>query len=238
MIQDLTNRYYSGTYMRGGPGAWSLSRTNYPLQAIPLHHTAGWYGPVLGVNATAEQELAQLDSVALDHATRFGIGPGYNYFVFPSGRAYAVGKAGTHRAHTKWYNPKTMHYWNYDAMAVCAFGNYETEKPTPQLLDGIREVVEQIRSLPYAINSKLVVYPHKDVPSVDKNGKTVPQQTACCGKNLAPFAEELNTLKDESVDKAKIKRELDSMDAQLVSLRKQAVGIETSIVNIRKLIGD
>ena len=105
MAIDLTDRYFATEFMRGGVARWKLDRTAWPCRAIVLHHAAGWYGPPLGPDASRRDEEQRIHSLARDHHARFGIGPGYHYVAFPSGRLYAVGKAGTQRAHTKGRNP-------------------------------------------------------------------------------------------------------------------------------------
>ncbi len=192
MAIDLTDRYYAVAYMQGGTGPWTISRVQYPVRAIPLHHTAGWYGAKLGANATQAQEEQQIESIARDHRERFGIGPAYNYFVFPSGRVYAAGKVGTHRAHTKGRNPNTLNPWNYDGIAVCAVGNYEVEQPTPQLIAGIRTAVDEIRSFGFVYAPDIPVFGHGVIPTVDSQGKSFSQATACPGRFLLPIVGTLN----------------------------------------------
>lgn len=192
MAIDLTDRYQAPAYMQGGPASWSLSRTKFPVRAVILHHTAGWYGAKLSTGATRAQEEQQVESIARDHRERFGIGPGYNYFVFPSGRVYAVGKVGTHRAHTKGSNPATANRWNYDGIAVCAVGNYDTEEPSPLMLAGIGEAVDEIRSFGFVYTQDIPVLGHGSVPTVDSQGKPFTQATACPGRFLVPIIGGLN----------------------------------------------
>ena len=127
MAIDLTDRYFATEFMRGGVARWKLDRDAWPCRAIVLHHAAGWYGPPLGADASRRDEEQRIDSLARDHHARFGIGPGYHYVAFPSGRLYAVGKAGTQRAHTKGRNPETGERWNIEAIGVCALGDYERD---------------------------------------------------------------------------------------------------------------
>ena len=140
MAIDLTERYFATEFMRGGVARWKLDRNAWPVRAIVLHHAAGWYGSPLGPDASRREEEERIHSLARDHRARFGIGPGYHYAAFPSGRLYAVGKAGTHRAHTKGRNPETGERWNVDAIGVCALGDYERagrDQPSP----GLREAI-------------------------------------------------------------------------------------------------
>ena len=148
MTIDLTDRYFATEFMRGGVARWKLDRTAWPCRAIVLHHAAGWYGSPLGADASRHDEEQRIHSLARDHHTRFGIGPGYHYVAFPSGRLYAVGKAGTQRAHTKGRNPESGERWNIEAIGICALGDYEREgrgEPSPGLREAIEEAVEEIR---------------------------------------------------------------------------------------------
>jgi hypothetical protein len=139
-----------------------------------IHHTAGWYlGVTLDENATESEELAQMDAVAFDHASRFEIGPGYYYFAFPSGRLYAVGKYGTHRAHTKGKNPETANWWNRESLAICAFGDYQSNFVTWGLMNAIHEGIDEITG--YA--GELPLFGHREVPGN-------PTSTRCPGDNL------------------------------------------------------
>ena len=185
---DLTNEFDSAAYMEGA--SWALDRGEFPVRAIPVHHTAGFYGRELGPDASEAEEGAQLFSMAADHHSRFGIGPGYNYVAFPSGRLYAVGKAGTHRAHTKGRNPETGERWNVDGIAVCAMGNYEQGEPTQALLQAIRQAVTEIRGFSFARVAP--AYPHGRIPTVNSAGVAFSQATDCPGRNLAPFVAGLN----------------------------------------------
>ena len=147
---DLTERYDRERYLAGGRRAWTLDRSAKPVRAIVVHHSAGFYGPRLGLAATGDEELVQLDALAADHHARFGVGPGYHYVAFPSGRLYAVGKAGTHRAHTKGRNPASGERWNVEAIGVCAMGDYEAGEPSAPLLAALTEAVGEIRGYGFA----------------------------------------------------------------------------------------
>lgn len=181
MAIDLTNRYATSSYMRGGVTAWSNNRTLNPVSRGMLHHTAGWYLKKLGTNASEKEETAEIDAIARDHFNRFGIGPGYYYFAFPSGRLYAVGKWGTHRAHTKWFDPDTRKYHNRIGIAICAVGNYEDDKPTKQMLTAIEEGIREVEGF---AGRKLPWTGHGRTPSVDAGGSPVIQGTLCPGKYL------------------------------------------------------
>jgi hypothetical protein len=100
-IRDLTERYEEPQYYEGDIARWTLERVDQPVRAIVVHHTAGWYGRALTAAAMSQREIEQIDALARDHRTRFRIGPGYHYLVFPSGRVYAAGRtAHTRRAAT------------------------------------------------------------------------------------------------------------------------------------------
>lgn len=178
---DLTEHYFAGAFMEGGPARWLVDRARTPVRAAILHHTAGWYGPALDAAATPEAERAQVEALARDHRARFGIGPGYHYLAFPSGRLYAVGKWGTHRAHTAGRDPATGERWNLLAVGVCAFGNFESESPSAGTLAALRGGVEEVRRL---AGDLVPVLGHGETPTVDASGRPVAQATACPGALL------------------------------------------------------
>jgi hypothetical protein len=185
-IRDITDRYEAPEYYEGDSSRWTLERADRPIRAIVVHHTAGWYGRALGGTATSQREIEQIDALAKDHRTRFGIGPGYHYLVFPSGRVYAAGRWDTHRAHTTGRNPETGEYWNVDAIGICAFGNYEESTPSDALVTALTNTVEQVRTL---AGAHVRMYGHGATPTVNALGAPQPQATACPGRHLlAQFA--------------------------------------------------
>ncbi len=181
---DLTDRYHSAAYMEGGPGRWLVDRARTPVRAVVLHHTAGWYGPALGADAPPEEEGTQVDALARDHRARFGIGPGYHYLAFPSGRLYAVGKWGTQRAHTTGRDSVTGERWNVVAIGVCAFGDFEVAPPSPGTLRALRAALDEANR---TAGAPLAVIAHGRVPTVDAAGRPTPQATACPGRHLRPW---------------------------------------------------
>lgn len=174
MTIDLTDRYHTSEYQRAGTD-WGVDRTDEPVRMLVIHHTAGFYlGTILTERSTQEEEIAQIDALAQDHAHRFGIGPGYYYVVCPSGRLYAVGKYGTHRAHTKGRNPETNNWWNRESLAIVAFGDYQANPVPPKLWSAIVEGIEEIRSY---TTPTIEIYGHREVPGN-------PSISQCPGDNL------------------------------------------------------
>ena len=212
---DLTERYDRERYLAGGPRAWTLDRSANPVRAIVVHHSAGFYGPPLGLAATGDEELAQLDALAADHHARFGVGPGYHYVAFPSGRLYAGGKAGTHRAHTNGRNPESGERWNVEAIGVCAMGDYEAGEPSAALT----EAVGEIRGYGFAEPGLIPVHAHGLAPTVDGSGRPFSQATACPGPQLAPLASPLNAGTPASLDR-------DDVRLELAAIRRAAAAIE------------
>ena len=194
MAIDLTDRYFATEFMRGGVARWRLDREAWPVRAIVLHHAAGWYGPPLGAGASRRDEEQRIHSLARDHHARFGIGPGYHYVAFPSGRLYAVGKAGTQRAHTKGRNPVTGTRWNLEAIGICALGDYERtgrDEPSPGLHEAIEEAVEEIRGFSFTVPGA-PVFGHGLTPTANASGEPLPQATSCPGRRLIPLLATLN----------------------------------------------
>jgi N-acetylmuramoyl-L-alanine amidase len=184
-IIDVSSYFDTENVMAGGPAAWRIDEA-LRVEAIILHHWAGWYGPRLDARATAAQEFEQLVACARDHHARFGIGPGYNVIVFPSGRAWAVGKHGTHRAHTIGRNPESGAYWNTVGRAICAAGNYEEEPVGPLLAEALRRAVDHVRTWP-GVLPDAPVHEHGLTPTVNAAGVMFSQGTACPGRNIAAW---------------------------------------------------
>ena len=216
---DLTERYDRLRYLAGGSERWRLDRVARPVRGVVLHHAAGFYGEGLGLGATGDEEVAQLDALAADHRARFGVGPGYHYVAFPSGRLYAAGKAGTHRAHTKGRNPASGERWNVDAIGVCAMGDYEAGEPSAPLLAALTEAVGEIRGYGFAEPAMIPVHAHGLVPTVDASGRPFSQATACPGRHVAPLVSSLNGDTPTSLDR-------DAVLVELAAIRRAADAIE------------
>ena len=196
MAIDLTDRYFTPEFMPGGTARWTLDRGARPYRAIVLHHAAGWYGAPTGANARQSTEERRIEAMAEDQRSRseVGLGPAYNYVAFPSGRLYAVGKVGTHRAHTKGRNPATGERWNVEGIAICAMGDYDTagkDEPSPGLREAIEEAVAEIRGFVFSV-AGAPVHGHGTIPTVNSAGDRFPQATACPGRRLIPLVAELN----------------------------------------------
>jgi len=180
---DLTDRYYVAGYARPNPAAWTLDRRRLPARGAILHHTAGWYGRALGATATRDDEEGALDALARDHVARYGIGPAYHYAAFPSGRLYAVGKWGTHRAHTAGRNPDTLEYWNVEAIGIVAFGNYNDTPPPPGIVEAMRTAIVEARLV---AGESFYVITHGDAArrAVNASRQRIGTATACPGQHL------------------------------------------------------
>lgn len=146
---DLTDRFHTVEFMQGGPGRWAIDRTAVPFRNIAIHHSTEVNGFAYGVpieGTTRQQEEQAILALALDHRARFGIGPGYNYIGFQSGRLYAVGKAGTERRHTSNTDGRSDgNTWNRDTLAFCMFGGFEQREPSQALKQAIRAEIDRAR---------------------------------------------------------------------------------------------
>lgn len=98
----------------------------------------------------------------------------YTYIVDTDGLVYEARGPGRNSAATADHN-STSH-------AVCAFGNYETQQPTAELVEGIAAVVVDLYARGYAIAPR-ITGPHSAV-----------YPTACCGANLAAQIGAINEL--------------------------------------------
>lgn len=190
-IIDVTDLYHTTRFMRNGTVAWTMNRSTHPIEGVVIHHSAGWYGERFGFNGSEAEERNQLDSLAIDHYDRFGIGPGYHHAVFPSGRAYRIGRLSTQRAHTKGRKPAAFMEnarprWNEVTTGLVVFGDYEkylpSENRSTRIVAGIRLVLQDVMSL--TGRSELWVGVHGQMPAVNKSGTVYAQATACPGKNL------------------------------------------------------
>lgn len=202
-LLDLTGRFDADGYRRGARVRWALDRAREPVQLLVLHHAGGWYGALLGADARVGEEQAQLDALARDHAARFGIGPGYHYAAFPSGRAYAVGKWGTHRAHVRGRDPASRTLWNRVAIGVVAFGDYEAGRPTPGLVVALGTALREASGL---AGRPVALLPHWGVPAADAAGAVLSPSTRCPGRWLIERLGELSavTASARSLDSAAI----------------------------------
>ncbi|MCK9485581.1 MAG: hypothetical protein M0R73_02605 [Dehalococcoidia bacterium] len=165
---------------------WAIPSKSLEVRAVLLHHWAGWYGPRLTETATASQEFDQLVACARDHRTRFGIGPGYNLIAFPSGRVWAVGRHGTHRAHTKGREVKSMRPWNEVGRGACVAGNLSEEPMTQRLAQAVRTMVAEVMSWPGVIPD-VAVHEHGLTPTVNSAGTKYSQATECPGRALSAW---------------------------------------------------
>lgn len=106
-IIDLTGRY-SQTNVFDENRQWAI------------HHSVT---PTLSEDASRFVEIAALDTIDRYHRDErdFPMGIGYHVCVFPSGRAYRVGKQGTRRANVGGQNHK------YDGL--CFIGTFAPNRP-------------------------------------------------------------------------------------------------------------
>ncbi|HEX9704441.1 MAG TPA: N-acetylmuramoyl-L-alanine amidase [Gemmatimonadales bacterium] len=228
MTIDRTARYHVPRYQRDGTD-WTVDRAGEPVKALVLHHSAGWYGPKLTASASQNAETAQIDSLALDHRHRFGIGPGYYYVAFPSGRLYAVGKYGTQRAHTKGKNPATGNWWNRESLAICAMGNYETDVVPEGLMAALREGIAEVRGY---TSATIPIYAHGEVPGN-------PSVSQCPGRHLkaclsAFLANEASQPAPPAVDEARrqVYRAIDALDAATVAIASARGDLEVAAAEL------
>ena len=179
-VIDLTERYNVEQYMTGGPAAWQIQSPMPSVVARIVHHWAGEF--ISGDEHTHEDALAEIDACARFHRAGWGIGPGYNVIVAETG-VYAVGKHGTHRAHTKGRNPNSGAPWNVVGRSVALIGNFETETLTPTLKLNLPKALAELQSWPNTI-ANAPIYPHGEIPTVNSAGVALSQGTLCPGRNV------------------------------------------------------
>ena len=225
MTTDLTDRYYTDRYMPRGRAEGTLDREAEPFTHIMIHHVAGYYGSPLGVEATREQEIEQIDRMAADHAGRDEpgdrwVGPGYNECIFQSGRRYAVGKAGTVRRH---FGQGSL---NRRAYAIVVFGNYQSDQPSEAMLAAIEDAVAEVRTWTHIVSPTVLVLGHRDGwNQTDCPGKNVYRHMARFKAARFKAQEEEHDMDQKDVEAlveaqvAPIKEQLDSLNAALVQER-------------------
>lgn len=180
---DITDRYFNDHYLEGGPPAWTVDRTAWPVRGVVVHHTAGWYGPELTPRSTMDDELVQLDACAAHHRASFGVGPGYHFAALPSGRLYAIGKWGTHRAHTRGRHADSLAPYNLDTIGIVAFGEYETNAPSSALVAAVQQAIAEVFRI---AGTPLAVLGHGEAHAlaVTSSGAPLNEATACPGRHL------------------------------------------------------
>lgn len=182
MIIDLTDRFHNAAFI-DNIAARTVNRAQRPFKHIIIHHTTSVlsngvpmaYGIRTDGGATVrDQEEQAILGLARDHRQRFGIGPGYYYAGFHSGRYYAVGKVSTERRHTSNTDGRTDgRTWNHDSIAIVLFGNFNAVQPSQAMKDGLHEVIQQIKSWPFT-DPDVRIMGHRDANP----------RTECPGDNL------------------------------------------------------
>ena len=161
---------------------WGARKPKTPLTPIRQVDTVFIHHSVSKVTKDPKADTRQIQNFHMDSRNYTDIA--YTLLVHPDGTVLegrTVGGQAAQGAHTSGYNSKSV--------AICAIGNYETDKVPDKLIAGINE------ALAYAINKKWVednptIRPHSDVGF-----------TACCGKNLKARLSEIGKGEDMSADK-------------------------------------
>jgi len=171
-ITDLTERYANHQV---NAARFAINRAQHPFCNVAIHHTGSSlnatgipfaYGIRTDGHPVSEAaERAAIDSLANDHRTRFGIGPGYTGVVFQSGRGYWVGKAGTVRRHTtNKHGRDDGNTWNFDTVAIVIFGNTTHMALTRELLQTIQAMVDEVlSSWGPLVKHPVKIFGHSDV---------------------------------------------------------------------------
>jgi hypothetical protein len=145
-----------------------------PVPYTILHHSVT---ATLSKKATIEQEAAELRKIREFHikpTSQGGRGMSdiaYCYGVFPSGRVYRL-RGNNTGGHTLGYNER--------AIGICAIGNYESAKPTDEMVESIRRLSRRLRRRRIVKPRQHPTYGHREVGS-----------TACPGKFLFARLDEM-----------------------------------------------
>jgi len=183
---DMTDRYFSSTYMKPRPQDWKIDRSGVGhIEFIVVHHSAGWYGNALTDSSSEGAQIEMIDALAADHADRFGIGPGYHYII-ASTQAFAVGKWGTHRAHTAGTHEISQVKYNHNSIGICVLGNADREPITLKQRQLLRHTVDEIIRISGELYLPVIGHNEANVIKSERfpNGR---QTTTCPGKYLLPL---------------------------------------------------
>lgn len=186
---DITDRYATDKYMEGGPSRFTVDRSRTPLRGVTLHHSAGFYlGDTLTIDSTRDDEVAQLDALAVDHYNRFGLGPGYALACFPSGRYYWLRKYGHSGASVAGIEPISGDRWNNVTLGFVAMGNYLRDPLPRPLRWGLYRALQEIKS--WTPLEFVPVWPHREcyTPESSTRYPGGMQMTTCPGPSLTSWA--------------------------------------------------
>lgn len=103
----------------------------------------------------------------------------YNFCTDDDGTSYE-GRGGGHKSAAQ--NASGGHDNNSESQAICAFGNFEIEQPTEQLITGLGDLVAYMFQQGWLDEPK-IDGPHRDAPDC---------ATACCGQNLIARIPDIN----------------------------------------------
>lgn len=125
---------------------------------VSVHHSVTTQLPV---NATRDQERAQMRTLESIGQSRFGTGISYNIVIFPSGRAYQGVSFHRRGTHTDGMNSTTR--------SICFAGNYEENEPTDAQIAKAATIYSEGEGDKWITNAPL--FGHRDI-----------KQTACPGR--------------------------------------------------------
>jgi len=140
------------------PGSWwgavpstRRMRPNDPVRTIVLHHTARPAASLRTVRAEADYMRA------LEHAhlVQGGWAIGYHHVVMPSGRVFEGRPPGVVGSHAKGHDAGTL--------GVAVAGDFEIERPTPEALRALDELLGGLPDVPVA--------PHRELAATQCPGR-------------------------------------------------------------------
>lgn len=179
-VIDATDFFNTERFMLG---SHTLSRSEHPVEALSLHHWVGWRLPA---TATVQEEFDRLIQVADFHYDKYNIGPAYWTCGYASGRVWAVGKFGSHRASVAGRSPASRALWNYRLVAHAQAGNFEVDAVTEGDARALIIAFTEMYSWP-TVTPETPIYEHGLTPTVNSRGVVYSQSTACPGRNIAAF---------------------------------------------------
>lgn len=151
-----------------------------PSPRLWLHHSAG--AQDAGNNEKWADDVNGIQDFHMDERGWSDIA--YSFLADETGQLWEGRGAGVIGGHTKGQNA-TSH-------GICAIGNYEDVKPTPELLESLAQLVAH--GVVAGWWATEITGPHKDAPGAS---------TKCCGRHLAA---KIPTINDRAGD---IVRELE-----------------------------
>lgn len=153
------------------PVTANLTRNKGGWKRITVHHSAEADPvPLDGSLQSSAEGLRQIQRSHLKSKQPPWGDIGYHFLIDPQGRVFQGRELTWQGAHASGNN-------NIQNIGVCLMGNFEEERPTPEALESLRKLLDNLRRV-YSIPRR-EVHTHREF-----------KQTACPGKFLQPWMDQ------------------------------------------------